>query len=179
MFYNVVCYSPGSLGKESNILLHLLLLLNRRERVKDWIGGTSVWFDCNLFVFLFAVTDFAVAMGGGIVASGPDDPAPARHSGGCDGAAVERRPMDRLRRKTARQVASLFGSLPHPQRAGPPMVLVFHGAAHPRGGGCPGRVLHCLHRLFAFLPPQDPLPIQPPTVQFFETGIPPQVRRRK
>ncbi len=47
MFYNAVCYSPGSRGKESNILL-----LNRREGVKDWIGGRP--FD-SIAIYLFVV----------------------------------------------------------------------------------------------------------------------------
>ena len=168
MFYNAFSYlRPGNVWK---------LLLNRRVP-RERLNQSASSFDSTLItIYLFVcLTDGSLAMDGRIVASRPHYPASARHSGRRDGAAVLCCSMDRLRRQTARQVASLFGPLPHPQRVGPPMGFVFHRAALPWRRGRPGRVLHCLHRLFAFLPPQDPVPFQPKIIQFVKTGIPPQV----
>ena len=152
------------------------LLLNRRVP-RERLNRSASPFDSTLItIYLFVcLTDGSLAMDWRIVASRPHYPASARHSGRRDGAAVLCCSMDRLRRQTARQVASLFGPLPRPQRVGPPMGFVFDRAALPWRRGRPSRVLHCLHRLFAFLPPKDPLPFQPKIIQFVKTGIPPQV----
>lgn len=115
-------------------------------------------------------------MDGRAVASGPDDPAPARHSGRRDCVAVARGALDRLRRQTAGQIVALFRLVPHPQRSRSPMVVVDDRATVARGGRRPGRVIHRLRQLFSFMPTQDPLPLQPKAVQLFQTGIPPQVK---